>query len=97
MWERRTAIVSTYFFIRQKDVEDTFKIAEILIDDAEDLIHKAVGGWLRTTNAQAPGRLASFLDQHAAVMPRTMLRYAIEHFDKDTRTHYLGLKKKKSL
>lgn len=93
MWERRTAIVSTYVFIRQGDIEDTFKIAEILVNDDEDLINKAVGGWVREAGKKDPGRLLSFLDQHAATMPRVALRYAIEHLDKRQREHYLGMKK----
>jgi hypothetical protein len=93
MWERRTAIVSTFYFIRQRDVDDTFKIAEILLGDDQDLIHKATGGWLREAGTKDPRRLLSFLDQHAATMPRTALRYAIEHLDKEQRSHYLRLKK----
>jgi DNA alkylation repair enzyme len=93
MWERRTAIVSTYFFIRQGDVDDTFRIAEVLIDDQEDLIHKATGGWLREAGKKDRRRLRAFLDRHAATMPRTMLRYAIEHLDEGERKHYLGMKK----
>lgn len=93
MWERRTAIVSTFYFIRQRDVDDTFKIAEILLADDQDLIHKATEGWLREAGTKDPGRLLGFLDRHAATMPRTALRYAIEHLDKEQRSHYLGLKK----
>lgn len=93
LWERRTAIVSTFYFLRQHQADDTFHIAEILLEDKEDLIHKAVGGWLRQAGIQAPERLAAFLDRHAATMPRTMLRYAIEHYGKEQRDHYLGLKK----
>jgi 3-methyladenine DNA glycosylase AlkD len=93
VWERRTAIVSTYYFIRQGDVADTFKIAEMLLSDDHDLIHKAVGGWLREAGKKERPKLLSFLDHHAATMPRTALRYAIEHLDKEQRAHYLGLKK----
>jgi 3-methyladenine DNA glycosylase AlkD len=93
MWERRTAIVSTSFFIRQGDVDDTFRIAEVLLDDEEDLIHKAVGGWLREAGRKDRGRLRTFLDGHAATMPRTMLRYAIEHLDKEERKQYRSMKK----
>jgi 3-methyladenine DNA glycosylase AlkD len=92
MWERRTAIVSTYFFIRQGDVEDTFKIAEILVNDEHDLIHKAVGGWIRAAGQKNEKRLLQFLDQYAAVMPRTMLRYAIEHLEPSQRKLYLDMK-----
>jgi 3-methyladenine DNA glycosylase AlkD len=93
MWERRTAIVSTYFFIRQSEVDDTFRIAEVLLDDQEDLIHKAAGGWLREAGKKDRRRLRTFLDELAATMPRTMLRYAIEHLDKEERKHYLSMKK----
>lgn len=93
IWERRTAIVSTSYFIRQGDVDDTFKIAEMLLHDDQDLIHKATGGWLRAAGTKDLQRLLSFLDEHAAVMPRTMLRYAVEHLDEDRRSYYLSLKK----
>jgi 3-methyladenine DNA glycosylase AlkD len=93
LWERRTAIVSTSYFIRQGDVADTFEIAEILLDDDQDLIHKATGGWLREAGKKDPGRLLSFLDRYAATMPRTALRYAIERLDKEKRARYLSMKK----
>jgi 3-methyladenine DNA glycosylase AlkD len=93
IWERRTAIVSTYFFVKQGDVADTFKIAEMLLKDDQDLIHKATGGWLREAGKKDPEKLLGFLDKHAATMPRTALRYAIEHLDKKQRNHYLSLKK----
>lgn len=93
VWERRTAIVSTYAFIRASDVVDTFKIAEILVDDDHDLIQKAVGGWVREAGKRDRTRLLRFLDKHAATMPRTTLRYAIEHLDKKQRDHYMGLRK----
>jgi 3-methyladenine DNA glycosylase AlkD len=92
MWERRTAIVSTFYFIRKGEVADTFRIAEILVNDKEDLIHKAAGGWVREAGKKDRQRLLSFLDKYAATMPRTMLRYAIEHLDKKQRAYYLGLK-----
>jgi 3-methyladenine DNA glycosylase AlkD len=95
LWERRTAIVSTAYFLRQGDVADTFAIAEILLNDDQDLIHKATGGWLREAGKQDRPRLLAFLDRHAATMPRTFLRYAIEHLDKEQRDYYLGLKKTK--
>ena len=93
-WERRTAITATYYFIRQGDVDDTFKIAEILAHDPHDLVQKAVGGWLREAGKKDLQKLLSFLDKYAASMPRTMLRYAIEHLDKDQREHYLDMKRK---
>jgi 3-methyladenine DNA glycosylase AlkD len=93
LWERRTAIVSTAYFIKQGDVADTFGIAELLLDDEEDLIHKATGGWLREAGKRDRRRLLSFLDRHAPTMPRTALRYATEHLDREQRTHYLSIKK----
>lgn len=89
IWERRTAIVVTYFFIKNGDVDDTFKIAEILVDDPEDLIHKAVGGWLREAGKKDPQRLINFLDIYAAKMPRVMLRYAVEKLDPEQKRKYM--------
>jgi 3-methyladenine DNA glycosylase AlkD len=94
IWERRTAIVSTYFFIRQNDLDDTFGIADVLINDSEDLVQKAVGGWVREAGKRDPKKLIGFLDKHAATMPRTTLRYAIEKLTKPQREYYLGLKAK---
>ncbi len=95
LWERRTAILGTGYFIRQGEVDETFKIAEVLLSDDQDLIHKATGWMLRTAGGHDRQRLLGFLDQHAATMPRTLLRYAIEHLDKEQRSHYLSLKKVK--
>jgi 3-methyladenine DNA glycosylase AlkD len=92
--ERRTAIVSTYFFIRQNDLDDTFGIAEILANDKEELVQKAVGSWVREAGKRDPKRLLQFLDGHAATMPRIVLRYAIEKLGKAQRDHYLSLKAK---
>ncbi len=92
MWERRTAILSTCYFIRQGDVEDTFKIAELLVKDKEDLIHKATGWMLRFAGDKDRQKLKSFLDKHAATMPRTLLRYSIEKLDKKQREYYMNKK-----
>jgi 3-methyladenine DNA glycosylase AlkD len=91
-WERRTAIVSTGFFIRQGEVDDTFRIAELLAADNHDLVQKATGWMLREAGKRDRQRLLGFLDHHAASLPRTLLRYAIEHLDQQQRTHYLGRK-----
>jgi 3-methyladenine DNA glycosylase AlkD len=91
VWERRTAIVSTSAFIRQGDLDDAFAIAEILVDDDHDLIHKATGWMLREAGRHDEPRLLAFLDRHAATMPRTLLRSAIERLDKPQREHYRGL------
>jgi hypothetical protein len=92
VWERRTAIVATSYFIRQGDLADTFQIAEILIHDDQDLVHKAVGGWIRECGKKDQKRHLAFLDKNAARMPRTMLRYAIEHLEKDLKEHYRTLR-----
>jgi 3-methyladenine DNA glycosylase AlkD len=92
-WERRTAIVSTGYFIRSGEVADTFKIAEMLLDDGQDLIHKATGWMLREAGKRDRPQLLRFLDQHAPSMPRTALRYAIEHLDNEQRVHYMSMKK----
>jgi 3-methyladenine DNA glycosylase AlkD len=89
-WERRTAIVSTYYFLREGQTADTFAIAEILVDDGHELVQKAVGSWLREAGKKDPARLLRFLDVHSPAMPRVALRYAIERLDKAARTHYLS-------
>jgi len=92
MPERRTAIVSTLYFIGKGDVDDAFKLAEMMLHDKEDLVHKANGWALRFAGDKDRKRLTQFLDKHAATMPRVTLRYAIEKFDKKQREHYLKLK-----
>ena len=91
LWERRTAIVATSWFLRDGEQDDTYAIAELLLGDAEDLIHKAVGGWIREAGRGDGPRLLQFLDAHAPTMPRVALRYAIEHLDPAQRRHYLEL------
>ncbi len=82
-WERRTAIVATaHFILKQKSVDDTFKIAEILVHDKEDLVNKGTGWMLRAAGDKDRPRLLKFLDKYAATMPRALLRYAIEKLDK---------------
>lgn len=80
VWERRIAIVSTLTLIRGGDLEDTFRIAERLLSDQHDLIHKAVGWMLRETGKVSPGSLRAFLKANYERIPRTTLRYAIERF-----------------
>lgn len=92
LWERRIAIVSTQHFIRHDDFADTLAISHKLLRDEEDLIHKAAGWMLREVGKKAKADLEAFLDQHGTVMPRTMLRYAIEHFSPDQRRAYLQRK-----
>lgn len=93
LWERRIAIMTTLYFIKRKQFSDTLKIATFLIDDSEDLIHKAVGWMLREVGNMDRGAEEVFLKKHYSTMPRTMLRYAIEKFPKVDRQAYLvGLK-----
>ncbi|MFZ7334325.1 DNA alkylation repair protein [Streptococcus pluranimalium] len=91
-WERRTAIVSTYAFIKKGQVEDTFKIAEILLYDEHELINKAVGSWIREAGKKDREKLLAFLDQHGKSMPRVTLRMAIEKLDPEQRYYYMKLK-----
>lgn len=94
LWERRIAIVSTAAFIRAGRPETAFEIAATLLDDEQDLIHKAVGWMLREAGKRDAGGLRAFLTQYAAVMPRTALRYAIEHLPADERKGWLAVKRR---
>jgi 3-methyladenine DNA glycosylase AlkD len=89
-WERRTAIVSTYYFIRSGDVDDTFRVAELLAKDKHELVQKAVGSWIREAGKRDQKQLVRFLEKHADSMPRTMLRYAVEKLPPAQRTRFLG-------
>lgn len=91
-WRRRTAIVATAAFIKRGEVDDTFKISEMLLEDKKDLVHKGAGWMLRYAGDKDRAALLSFLDKYAATMPRVMLRYSIEKLDKEQRQHYLGQK-----
>lgn len=93
LWERRTAILSTCYFLRKGEIADTYRIAEILVNDKEDLVHKATGWMLRFAGDKNQKELLKFLDKHAATMPRTLLRYSIEKFDKKKKEHYMNMKK----
>jgi 3-methyladenine DNA glycosylase AlkD len=93
-WERRIAIIATYAFIRAGDASDTLALAAMLLHDKHDLIHKAVGWMLREVGkriGKAP--LLVFLRKHASHMPRTALRYAIEHFPEAERQEWLRMSK----
>lgn len=91
MWERRVAIVATWYFIRQNQHEWTYKISKILLQDEHDLIHKAVGWMLRESGKKNIKFLIKFLEENRHKMPRTMLRYAIEKFPESKRKAYLLL------
>lgn len=95
LWERRIAIVATLTFIRQKQYLDTFKLCEILLNDSEDLIHKSCGWMLREVGKRDKKNLDTFLYKHASVMPRIMLRYAIENKSESERKKWLKMKKVK--
>lgn len=89
LWERRIAIMSTFHFIRKYDFEDTLEISKILLNDKEDLIHKAVGWMLREVGNRDQAAEQQFLNKYYREMPRTMLRYAIEKFPEKVRKAYL--------
>ena len=89
LWERRIAMIATYHFIKKEDHADALALAEILLGDSEDLMHKASGWMLREVGNRDGAAERRFLDQHCRVMPRTMLRYAIEKFPAEERKHYM--------
>ena len=90
LWERRIAILATLHFIREHDFGDTLTIAEMLLADKHDLIHKATGWMLREVGKRDEAALAGFLDRFAPSMPRTMLRYAIERLPESKRRAYMA-------
>lgn len=89
LWERRIAIIATHHFIAKNEYSLTLKLAEILLKDSEDLMHKAVGWMLREVGKRNKEVLADFLNQFCLKMPRTMLRYSIEKFPEKERMAYL--------
>jgi len=93
IWERRIAIVSTLMLIKHGEIEDTFRIAQQLLGDEHDLIHKAVGWALREAGKVSPQQLIDFLHTHYDALPRTTLRYAIERFAPEERMRLLRLTK----
>lgn len=93
LWERRVAVLATFAFIKHGDASTTLELAERLLGDREDLMHKAVGWMLREVGKRVDrGLLLGFLDAHAARMPRTMLSYATEHFAPEQRARYRALR-----
>ena len=90
LWQRRVAIVFTFAFIREAIPQPTLVIAQVLLRDEQDLIHKATGWMLREMGKRNPIELRRFLEKNVSVMPRTMLRYAIEKFSETERKKWLG-------
>jgi len=90
LWDRRIAIVALHYFIKKDDHVPTLTIATMLLGDKEDLMHKAVGWMLREVGKRDKNTLLGFLKMHARTMPRTALRYAIEHFSPDERKFYMA-------
>jgi 3-methyladenine DNA glycosylase AlkD len=90
LWTRRIALLSTFHFIRKGDFAWTLRLAELYLKDPEDLIHKATGWLLREVGKRDVGALRDFLRRHAASMPRTALRYAIERLPAPERRRWLG-------
>jgi len=89
LWERRIALIATLHFIRQGEFEDTLALAELFLDDKEELLHKAAGWMLREVGKKNGPVLEDFLLRHYRRMPRVMLRYAIERFPEERRSHFL--------
>ena len=91
LWEQRIAIVSTWTFIKYGQLDDTIRLAEKLLANKHDLIHKAVGWMLREVGKKDRDTLIKFLEKHHSKMPRTALRYAIERFLPEERAYFLDL------
>lgn len=89
LWDRRIAVLATFTFIRAREFADTLRLCETLLDDAEDLMHKACGWMLREVGKRGESVLRDFLDAHAARMPRTMLRYSLEKLPAEARIAYM--------
>lgn len=89
LWKQRISIIATFYFIKNGQYEDTLEISKILLNHEHDLIHKAVGWMLREIGKRDKKVEVEFLKKYYKKMPRTMLRYAIEKFDKEEREKYL--------
>jgi 3-methyladenine DNA glycosylase AlkD len=91
LWERRISVVATQYFINRGEFDDTLRLAELLMDDEHDLIHKAVGWMLREVGKRDEAVLLSFLERHAGAMPRTALRYSVERLSPLRRKRYMAV------
>jgi 3-methyladenine DNA glycosylase AlkD len=91
LWERRIAILATFYYLKRGSCAETLAVAEMLLHDEHDLIHKAVGWLLREVGKRCGEKFEeAFLKRHYKIMPRTMLRYAIERFPEIKRQKYLA-------
>ena len=90
LWDNRIAIVSTLTFIRNNDLDDTYKLSFKMMQHRHDLMHKAIGWMLREAGKRDTKRLYDFIQEYKNIMPRTMLRYSIEKFDKETRKELMS-------
>ena len=90
LWDNRIAIVSTLTFIRNNDLDDTYKLSLKMMNHKHDLVHKAIGRMLREAGKRDAKRLYNFVMEYKNIMPRTMLRYSIEKFDKETRNELMS-------
>ncbi len=95
LWEQRIAVLATFAFIRAGEFADTLRLCKSLLGHNHDLMHKACGWMLREVGKRDPAPLRTFLDQHAARMPRTMLRYAIEKLSEQEQRRYLSVKRER--
>lgn len=89
LWQKRISIISTFHFIRKGEYVDTLNLAEELVNEEHDLLHKAVGWVLREVGKHDQQLLYTFLDRHAATMPRTALRYSLERTPQGKKQHYM--------
>ncbi len=89
-WERRTALVATFAFIRRGELDDAYTLVEAILPDPEDLVNKAAGWVLRAADGVDRERLLRFLEKHAAGMPRTTLNAAMEHFPVELKARFRG-------
>jgi 3-methyladenine DNA glycosylase AlkD len=93
LWKNRIAVVATWYFIRKNDLKDILQLSEMLMHHPHDLMHKAIGWMLREAWKRDSLAIEEFLDEYAATMPRTMLRYAIEKMEKPQQKAYMDAKR----